>query len=211
MSMYNRHTLLSTLEHDVNVSVTEKTAAFKLLQTILKNLVASPTEAKFRQLRLSNPKIQSMTRHTCLLQYLQMTIGFQTTQNAEGQAILQIPDALVLDATLMQEAYSTAQTIYQRLAAQCPTLTKSSSSVSTTSSSTSSLPLSEKQKARLLAEQKEAAEKEEARQARKRTAAQIKIDKHVRQTDENWKPSVSAAAAKAGDAMTTFRDKFGEN
>lgn len=46
--------------------------------------------------------------------------------------------------------------------------------------------------------------------SRKRTVAQIKADKHVRENDPNWKPATSAAASKSGEAMTTFRDKFGE-
>jgi hypothetical protein len=71
-------------------------------------------------------------------------------------------------------------------------------------------PLTEKQKARLLLEQKELHDKEEARLARKRTSAQIKADKHVRENDPNWKPSVNAAAAKTGSTISTFRDRFGE-
>ena len=71
--------------------------------------------------------------------------------------------------------------------------------------------MTEKQKARLLMEEKLALQKLQDDQARKRTIQQIQNDKHVRQNDPNWKPSVSAAAAKSGDTMSTFRDKFGEN
>ena len=71
--------------------------------------------------------------------------------------------------------------------------------------------MTEKQKARILMEEKVALQKLQDDQARKRTIQQIQNDKYVRQNDPNWKPSVSAAAAKSGDTMSTFRDKFGEN
>ena len=71
--------------------------------------------------------------------------------------------------------------------------------------------LSEKQKARILREEAEEAQKVADKKARLNTVAQIAADKHVRENDPNWKPSVSAAAAKAGDSMSTFRDKYGES
>lgn len=74
----------------------------------------------------------------------------------------------------------------------------------------SSSSLSEKQRARMLMEEKERNERENARAARKMTEAQIAADKKVRMEDENWKPCVSAAAAKTGTGMLTFRDRHGE-
>jgi hypothetical protein len=70
--------------------------------------------------------------------------------------------------------------------------------------------LSEKQKARRLLEQKQQQDKEKARQARALTRAQIAADKKVRLEDENWRPSVSAAADKTGTGLSTFRDRYGE-
>jgi hypothetical protein len=70
--------------------------------------------------------------------------------------------------------------------------------------------LSEKQKARILLEQKEQLKKEEARRHRAKTSALIKQDKYVRQNDPNWKSGVSAAAAKSGDGIATFRDRHGD-
>jgi hypothetical protein len=71
--------------------------------------------------------------------------------------------------------------------------------------------MSEKQKARLLMEEKEKREREEAKSYRKRTSALIKTDKYVRQKDENWTSQPSAACVKTGDSISTFRDRHGEN
>merc|ERR1719461_2311933 len=71
--------------------------------------------------------------------------------------------------------------------------------------------LTEKQKARILIEEKERREREEARAHRKRNLALIKQDKYVRENDQNWKSGPSAACAKTGSSISTFRDKYGEN
>lgn len=222
------NSLLSTFEHDVNVSASEKASALKLLRTVVKNL-SDPDkvhDVKFRQLRLQNPKIQTMTRHAAIMAYLTQTIGFQQVVD-DGEFALKIehiPNQAVMSSAFIQisAALERVNILLEPTKAAGPrhTLKHSGSSVSTastasTTSTTASLPanfdqLSEKQKARLLKEQKEAQEKEEARLARKRTSAQIKADKYVRENDPNWKPGVSAAAAKAGTSMQTFRDKFGE-
>merc|ERR1712238_69383 len=70
--------------------------------------------------------------------------------------------------------------------------------------------LSEKQIARRELEQKKQLEKEQDKQHRLNTKAQIAADKLVRETDENWKPAVSAAADKTGTGIQTFRDRHGE-
>ena len=70
--------------------------------------------------------------------------------------------------------------------------------------------MSEKQKARLLMEKKRQKEKEDAREARKKTQKLIKQDKFVRENDPNWTSKQSAACVKEGSAISTFRDKFGE-
>eukprot|EP00532_Pseudo-nitzschia_australis_P007060 CAMPEP_0168174776 /NCGR_PEP_ID=MMETSP0139_2-20121125/6717_1 /TAXON_ID=44445 /ORGANISM="Pseudo-nitzschia australis, Strain 10249 10 AB" /LENGTH=267 /DNA_ID=CAMNT_0008093015 /DNA_START=237 /DNA_END=1040 /DNA_ORIENTATION=- len=87
------------------------------------------------------------------------------------------------------------------------------SNTTSTSTSTSHAPpekLSEKQKARLLLEEKKRLEKERDKLYRKQTRAQIKADKRVRLHDENWKPAVSAAADKSGTGLQSFRDRHGE-
>jgi len=69
---------------------------------------------------------------------------------------------------------------------------------------------SEKQKARRMMEEKLRIEKEKEKLYRKQTRAKIAADKLVRETDENWKPSVSAAADKTGTGLQSFRDRHGE-
>ena len=83
--------------------------------------------------------------------------------------------------------------------------------VATTTSSSTTGKLSEKQKARLLMEEKERKERAEAKAARKKTSALIKQDKYVRENDENWESKQSAACVKSGTGISTFRDKYGEN
>jgi len=70
--------------------------------------------------------------------------------------------------------------------------------------------LSEKQLARRELEKKKQLEKQMDKQHRLATKAQIAADKLVRETDENWKPAVSAAADKTGTGIQTFRDRHGE-
>ena len=211
-------TLLSTFEHDVNVSKKEKSTVFKLLKIVTKNLLSSPEEPKYRQLKTSNPKIQALTRHPPIVSFLMNQLKFQQTVDAEtNEPLLKIPDGVSPETTVLEAAVKATNAAYDRTADIVPSAHRGST---TNSSSTRTNPkilqhqtssnMSEKHKARILAEQKELKEKEEAKQARKRTAAQIKADKYVRENDPNWKPSVSAAAAKAGDSMSTFRDKFGE-
>jgi hypothetical protein len=221
--------LLTTLEHDVNISATDKLACFKLLRVVIKNLCdpIKCNDIKFRQLRPANPKLQAMFQYPSIVSYLQQIIGFEEAIE-NGEAILRINN--VPDTAVMSREYIQISAIYERIEKLVPSTTStapssstkpvlktSTSTVSTestassTTSTTMSLDgLSEKQKARILKEQKEAAEKEAAKMARKRTVAQIQADKVVRQTDPNWKPTVSAAAAKNGSSLQTFRDKYGE-
>jgi len=93
------------------------------------------------------------------------------------------------------------------------TRTNGEGTTTTTTTTTPSVPfeqLSEKQKARRLLEEKKRLEKEQDKLHRQTTRAQIRADKHVRLHDENWKPTVSAAADKSGTGLQTFRDRHGE-
>merc|ERR1711862_176010 len=71
--------------------------------------------------------------------------------------------------------------------------------------------LSEKQRARILLEEKQKQEKLIDYEQRKKNVAMIKQDKYVRENDANWKSGVSAACVKSGTGISTFRDKYGEN
>ena len=70
--------------------------------------------------------------------------------------------------------------------------------------------LSEKQKARRMMEEKRKADVLKAKEERKRNIEMLKHDKLVRETDPNWKPGVSAACAKSGTGLKSFRDRHGE-
>ena len=70
--------------------------------------------------------------------------------------------------------------------------------------------LSEKQKARRLLEEKEKVDKIKAKEERKRNLTMLKEDKHRRENDPTWKPGVSAACAKSGTGLQSFRDRHGE-
>ena len=72
-------------------------------------------------------------------------------------------------------------------------------------------PLTEKQKARRLMEQAKVREQAKAKEDRARQIALLQQDKHARIHDPNWKPGLSAACAKSGTSISTFRDKYGEN
>mmetsp|Transcript_29364 Transcript_29364/g.41087 ORF Transcript_29364/g.41087 Transcript_29364/m.41087 type:complete len:247 (-) Transcript_29364:54-794(-) len=219
-----------------NMSIQEKIDCFKVLKVVVKNLAdpvkANDTTMKYRQLRLSNPKIhQTVGRHGEAMAYLQ-AIGFVITQDEtttkEKESLLKLKDSIVnvaLFQTSLQEVTTALEMVDSSSSNNTTTntnkrsLSRCSSSNSSTYSSSSNNEekkssyeprMTEKQKARLLLEQKEKEEKQKAKQLRKQTSAQIKMDKHVRLNDPNWKPSVAAAAAKAGDSMSTFRDKYGE-
>lgn len=187
MRLSNNH--LQTFEHDVNLSNATKAEVFKFLGVILKNL--SKDDEKYRQLRMSNAKIQRMTSHAAITAFL-ASIGFQPTE-MDGETYLKCHTPPSSLNTLVTQVRNALERVSVHMTSNIP-----------------SGNLSEKQKARMLKEAKAEKEKQDAQQNRKRTVAQIAADKHTRLNDPNWKPSVSAAAAKAGDAMQTFRDKFGE-
>jgi len=71
--------------------------------------------------------------------------------------------------------------------------------------------LSEKQKARRLLEQSKAMEQKRAKEERMKQLQLLQQDQHTRMNDPNWKPGLSAACAKSGTSISTFRDKYGEN
>jgi DNA polymerase III psi subunit len=213
---------INAFEHDVNISSTTKHDVLKFLSIVVKNLIEQPTEPKYRQLRLQNSKIQRYTAHTPIMNYLQHVIGFEriSESNTDGitESLLRIVDSSRLPSEeALNGELRTITLALQR--AQCTNLapvtqprviSNSSSTSSLLSEETENTKLTEKQKARKLMEEASAMQKKQDEQARKRTIQQIQNDKHVRANDPNWKPSASAAATKSGDAMLTFRDKFGE-
>ncbi|KAG7341750.1 PUB domain containing protein [Nitzschia inconspicua] len=210
---------IERIAQDTTLSLSQKTDCLKTLSVILKNLI-DPTKGsstaenddssiKYRTLKRDNPKLA--TRLFCVSHTydLFLQLGFVSTS-----------DGTVL---IMEEPPSpTIQGIIQSML--LPVITDKQTLLSTSSVSNKKpkllygeahekediSKLSEKQKARRLLAQKQQEEKELAKQARAVTRAQIAADKRVRQDDENWKPSVSAAADKTGTGLLTFRDRHGE-
>jgi hypothetical protein len=193
----------------------------KLLTVVIKNL-SDPVKAqdpKYRLLRLENEKIKSkILPCPSSLDYLR-AIGFAESTDANGEKILKIEgtvDIVLMKASLnevtaglnMVEPKNSAGTSVKKARTSYVEEKKTDDTPLTRSSVPEQL--TEKQKARILNEEKEKREKGEAKRQRAKTAALIKTDKYVRENDENWTSGVSAAAAKGGKVMSTFRDQFGE-
>jgi hypothetical protein len=168
----------------------------KVLKVLTKNL-ADPVKCmdeKYRQLKLDNEKllVKLAPCRADALGYLKC-LGFVEEQ----QHVLRVMGAVNLIA--LQGALAEVSGVLDRLAAPAsltaPAVEK----------------LSEKQKARMLLEEKERLEKEETRRRRKATAKLIQQDKYVRKHDDNWTSQPSAAVNKTGNAISTFRDRHGES
>lgn len=188
----------------------------KLLRVVVKNL-ADPVkaqDAKYRQLKLGNEKVrEKILPFPCAVDYL-TSIGFVETTE-DGERILRIEKADGPNMTAAVQEVSNAMDLLTpesnkkpRVAAPTPL-----SNGGTVAPKLFVPPskLSEKQKARVLLEEKQRKEKEEAKRQRAKNVAMLKQDKFVRENDANWKSGVSAACAKTGDSISTFRDRHGES
>jgi hypothetical protein len=139
------NTSLQTFEVDVNVSNVNKAEVFKFLAVILKNLLNSD-DPKFRQLRLSNAKIQRITAHAAVMSYLQQVVGFEMIQE-NGESLLRIVGA-ALSGLSLQSSFEEVTAAKERVTSLIPTTVSNSSSVA-------SLPeLTSKQKTRKMMEEK---------------------------------------------------------
>jgi len=195
------------------------------LKVVTKNL-ADPVKSKdekYRQLKLDNEKIQTklMPCQPYALGYLQNGLGFVLDENTKT---LSLPSYFHVNLVHMQGALEQVTQALNGLSPAPPSASKtntptyerqSSSTVSSYSATSSTTTngtekLSEKQKARRLLEEKQKAEQAEARRLRKATSDLIKQDKYVREHDENWTSGPSAAVNKSGTAISTFRDRHGE-
>ena len=191
---------------------------------VLKNLIDASKGGlegdagiKYRTLKLDNPKLQSRlfccpcVKTLLLDASLVGMVSTDTTLVAKDAPSASIRDAIGLKVL---PSIATAQTTLQtRIDAAAAASNKKAKLTEHNDNSIVSVPtekLSEKQKARRLMAEKERLEKEKAKAFRKETKAKIAADKLVRQKDENWKPSVSAAADKTGTGLLTFRDRHGE-
>lgn len=178
-------------------------------------------DAKYRQLKLDNAKVrEKLFACPSAKDYLK-AIGFVEAEE-EDVSVLRVHgdiDFVVMQASLQE--VSNGLDMVAPTDGRAPAFKKHRSSSfegeEKKDEDVVGMPLaavskmSEKQKARLLMEEKEKRESEEAKLHRKRTSALIKADKYVRQNDENWTSQPSAACVKTGDSISTFRDRHGEN
>lgn len=187
----------------------------KVLKIVTKNLTdpIKSKDDKYCQLKLDNEKIQQklIPCNPHAAGYLQ-SLGF--VENVD-EKLLRVSSVNLISMQAALEEVTKALESLPSLESESkkPKLMSSNSTSfgSFGSSASSGEKLSEKQKARRLLEEKEKADKEAARRARKATSAQIKQDAYVRKHDENWTSGPSAAVHKTGTAISTFRDRHGEN
>jgi ElaB/YqjD/DUF883 family membrane-anchored ribosome-binding protein len=177
-----------------------------LLKVVLKNL-ADPVKAqdpKYRQLKLDNEKIRAkLVVYPQAMNYLR-ALGFVETKDEEtGSPIIRIE---MVDSNVMETSF---QEVVQALDLISPPVVESTNKKAKLDDPLNKL--TGKQKSRILMEEKERLERQKAKEVRKQNVAMIKQDKYVRENDPNWQSGVSAAAAKNGSGISTFRDKYGEN
>ena len=190
----------------------------KTLAVVLKNLVdaskgglAGDSGLKYRTLKLDNPKLKARLFCVDCVKDLLLDASLVGMVATESTLVMSdAPSPCVCDVVGLKvlPSVSAAQ---RQIAVQLESPTKKARlNNSSNNNNNATEKLSEKQKARLLMEEKQRVEKERERQFRKETRAKIAADKLVRQTDENWKPTVSAAADKTGTGLLSFRDRHGE-
>uniref|UniRef100_A0A7S1Y413 PUB domain-containing protein n=1 Tax=Grammatophora oceanica TaxID=210454 RepID=A0A7S1Y413_9STRA len=207
---------LQNLILDSSVSAEKKADCLKLLKVVIKNL-ADPIKSKdpkYRKLRVENEKIKNkLLACPAAMDYLK-AIGFSETMEGT-ENILKVQGDVNL--VLMQASLAEVTNGYNMVAtkenvAPSASSTKKARVESPARKTVTAFPtkLSEKQKARILKEEKDKLEREEAKRHRAKTSALIKQDKYVRENDPNWKSGVNAAAAKSGTGISTFRDRYGE-
>lgn len=210
------------LDTKVTATSAQKIECLSLLKVVVKNL-ADPAKCdnpKYRQLRLSNEKVEKkLLPCPSALSYLE-AVGFTHVTDDDGSRFLRVVvekvDTHAMGKSLLELTNALHMLDPQPVTKKKkPSLSfseekKTSEGVVVSSISTDSGPQTEKQKARVLLERKRKAEAEEAKAARAKNIAMLKADKHTRMHDPNWKSGVSAACMKSGDSISTFRDKFGE-
>mmetsp|Transcript_2477 Transcript_2477/g.3786 ORF Transcript_2477/g.3786 Transcript_2477/m.3786 type:complete len:211 (+) Transcript_2477:42-674(+) len=199
---------LQDLVLDSATTSEQKTNCLKLMKVVVKNLFDSDKnkDEKYRQLKLDNQKVRDKLL-TCksAVDYLK-AIGFVETTSTENTPVLRVDN--IPDLEILQTSMEQLNNALQILLPKKDDVTKSNSSAFKHPIEEK---LSEKQRARRLLEEKERRERDDARAQRKRNIALLKQDKFVRENDQNWKSGPSAACAKAGSSISTFRDRHGEN
>jgi hypothetical protein len=199
---------------------------------VVKNL-CDPVKAqdpKYRQLKLDNEKVRAKILACSAAVPLLQALGFVESMEGNGDdndndntRVLRMGeqwDAAVMTNALDEITSTLAQLDNGNTQNKKPRTSSATTNINSTTNNITNnnntvfpsveSKLTEKQKARRLLEEKQERERELAKQQRKHNVAMLKQDKFVRQNDENWTSGVSAACAKSGDSISTFRDKFGE-
>lgn len=201
----------------------------KLLKVVVKNLSdpAKSADPKYRQLKMDNEKVRTKLTACPAAVPLLLALGFaeEVVTGAVPSPVLRYTSPVVDHAAMshmFQEISTTlsqldgpenAQNKKPKLDAANVVRTTSTAAPTTQKKVVHAVDhtkMSEKQKARLLREDKERKEREKAKAVRKANVALLKQDKYVRENDDNWTSGVSAACAKSGQSISTFRDKYGE-
>lgn len=164
------------------------------------------SDMKYRTLKLDNAKLQTKLwgiADWMVSELFVTTLGF-TLQMQDSMLVLSDPPS----SFLIQSIYTPLQT---SILAALTSLQQPPPPPKKAKIEHPLEKLSEKQKARKLLEEKEQLARQQAKEDRKRQLALLQEDKQTRLTDPNWKPGLSAACAKSGTSISTFRDKYGEN
>ena len=196
--MHLQHLILDT---KAVATKDQKVACLKTLRIVVKNL-ADPlksTDPKYRQLKLSNEKVQAkISPCSSAIDYMK-AIGFVIVNDEDGEEYLRIESSTTIstpnmvaslaelnnaiemlqpkDRSTFAEEKKTPEGIIVRQQSSMASTNSSSAAASSSSSSTTGR-MSEKQKARLLMEKKREREAQEAKDARKKTSNLIKQGKY---------------------------------
>ena len=195
--MHLQHLILDT---KAVATKDQKVACLKTLRIVVKNL-ADPlkcTDPKYRQLKLSNEKVQAkISPCPSAIDYMK-AIGFVIVNDDDGEEYLRIESSTTISTSNMVASLAELNNAIEMLQPKDQStfaeekktpegiiIRQQSSMVSTSSSSkgaaasSSSTTMSEKQKARLLMEKKREREAQEAKDARKKTSNLIKQGEYV--------------------------------
>jgi len=183
------------------------TPALKTLKTLIANIAKAPEEEKYHTIKLSNPKIQERLGSTPQNTILLKSMGF-----TEENGTLTISADSIDQAAFRQMQKQLEEAVEARsgVLKRVP-LEPRNAPVQASRSSISKKPkVSLKVQARRDASEREAKERAQRIQDKEEQLKKIAAQAHARKHDPNWKAGVSAAMAKGGDSISTFRDKFGE-
>jgi hypothetical protein len=193
---------------------------------------------KYRTLKLDNPKLVQTLWSISYIQtaWFEQTLGFilttseedgssssssSTTTNNNTPTMLLLPQPPSSTPLVLQSIYQPFQTSIETALELLGDATNDTTTATSNNNKKNARQqddeddiqnkLSEKQKARRLLEQSKLLEKQLAKEERARQIQLLQQDKQTRLHDPDWKPSLSAACAKSGTSISTFRDKYGEN